>query len=112
MKKTDLIIIIAALAGAVILFLIYNLNYRKSDSETLYVNVMVDNEIYGRYLLDTDMSQKIESIYGYNIIKIVDGKCYISESDCKNKICINTGIIENSGDTLCCLPHKLIVYID
>ena len=35
----------------------------------------------------------------------------MTESDCRNQICVQTGPIEASGQMIVCLPHQLIAEI-
>ena len=43
---------------------------------------------------------------------VKDGKVSVTEADCPDKVCVNTGEISKSGDTIVCLPHKLVVEIE
>ena len=46
---------------------------------------------------------------GQNTICIKDGTICVSEADCPDKTCVNTGILRNEGTPIVCLPHKLII---
>ena len=35
----------------------------------------------------------------------------MKDADCPDKICINMGTIRKKGQTIICLPHKLVVEI-
>ncbi len=48
---------------------------------------------------------------GSNVIAIKDGCVYMKEADCKNKICVNTGKINSPGQSIVCLPNRIIVEI-
>lgn len=45
------------------------------------------------------------------VIEISDGRVCVSDSDCPDKICVNTGWISRKGERIVCLPKKLIVEI-
>lgn len=47
----------------------------------------------------------------YNIVEVKDGYVSVTEADCADLICVRTGKIQNQGDVIACLPHKLIIYI-
>lgn len=48
----------------------------------------------------------------YNIIKIQHNEISIIEASCKDKICINTGKINNGMTPIVCLPNKVIIEIE
>lgn len=54
----------------------------------------------------------IESSLGKNVIVVSYGSVYMSEADCPGHDCIEQGAIENAGEIIVCLPHKLIVNIE
>ena len=47
----------------------------------------------------------------YNIVVIENGNVYVKEASCKNQVCVETGKISRVGETIACLPHKLIIEI-
>ena len=48
----------------------------------------------------------------YNKIRVEKGRICIIDADCPNKICIKSGWISKSGETIVCLPHKLQIEIE
>lgn len=104
MKKADAILLAAVLMIAAILFLL--LNYFKKNNDSLYVQIMIDNQIVEYIPLNDSFEKAYKTDNGYNIITIKGNNCYVSESDCANQICVNTGIINEVGETIVCLPHR------
>ena len=47
----------------------------------------------------------------HNLIRIENEKIAIIEADCPDRICVHTGAISQPGETIACLPHKLIIEI-
>ena len=43
--------------------------------------------------------------------EIKDGKVTMKEADCKDQICADHKAIEKSGETIVCLPHKVVIEI-
>ena len=39
------------------------------------------------------------------------GEAYFLESDCKDKTCIKSGKLKNSGDVSACLPNKTVLSV-
>lgn len=48
---------------------------------------------------------------GYNIIKISSRGVEITEADCPDKLCVKSPKITSPGQSIVCIPHKLIVRI-
>ena len=46
-----------------------------------------------------------------NVLVIRDGKAYISQADCPDEICVKTRAAAYVGETIVCLPHKLVIEI-
>lgn len=60
-----------------------------------------------------DKNQEFKISYGghYNIVKIKDGKAYVSDADCPDKICTHMSPIHDVGETIVCLPHRLFLEV-
>ena len=46
-----------------------------------------------------------------SFIEIKDGEVSVKEADCPDKICVNHKKISNVGESIICLPHKLVIEI-
>ena len=75
------------------------------------VVVTVDGENYGSYSLKQEQVIRIETEYGYNELTIKDGQASVTASDCKNQVCVRSMAISQNGQSIICLPHKLIIQI-
>ena len=40
-----------------------------------------------------------------------DGKASMAKADCPDKICVNHAAISKKGETIVCLPHKVVVEV-
>ncbi|HHY46806.1 MAG TPA: NusG domain II-containing protein [Firmicutes bacterium] len=47
----------------------------------------------------------------YNVVQIKDGRARILESNCPGKVCVKTGWISRPGQSIVCVPHRLVVRI-
>ena len=106
MKKADFLIIIIALIIAGVFFLI-TLTGKKGET----VEVVIDGKVVSEYTLDSEIETKIETENGWNILKIHSGKVSITEADCDNQICVRHAQISKSGESIICLPHRLMIRI-
>ena len=48
----------------------------------------------------------------FNTILVEKDKISIIDADCPDKVCIKTGWISDAGESIVCLPNKLIVSIE
>jgi hypothetical protein len=107
MKKKDIMIIVIVLAIAGGIFLANT--WLRNDKGGIAI-VKIDGKETGRYHLDKD--QTIELLDGKNILRIKDGKADIMEADCPDGLCVKQKSISKDGESIICLPHKLIVVIE
>lgn len=49
---------------------------------------------------------------GSNVVFIRHGEICVSDADCPDKTCVNTGFIHNSALPIVCIPHKLEIMIE
>ena len=107
-KRNDLIfisaLILLVLLSALALFLF--------RSEGDRVVVTLDGRTVGDYSLAEDREERIESAEGgYNILVIKDGKAYISSASCPDGICSSHRPVKMKGESIICLPNKVVVEI-
>ena len=60
---------------------------------------------------DTDDAASAQYDY-YNVVEIKDGKVSVTEASCKNQVCVRHGAISRSGESIVCLPNRLVVRIE
>ena len=58
---------------------------------------------------DTRLVLKDES--GSNTLVIENGQAWIEQADCPDGLCMKTGKISRTGQSIICLPHRLSVEI-
>jgi hypothetical protein len=112
MKKNDLILIavLLAVAGAVY---VGSRFVSGTTEETAEAVVTIDGVEYGRYALAEERTERIELSDGnYNILVIRDGKADMTEASCPDKICVDHRAISHTGESIICLPHKVVVTIE
>ena len=72
------------------------------------VTVTVESEVYGTYLLSEDQEIWINDT---NVLVIEDHKAYMKDATCPNKDCVKQKAVSKKGETLTCLPHRVIVEV-
>lgn len=112
-KKWDIIVIIILILLSFIPELVFGIVMGKSYTST-YAEITIDGRLYKKILLSEHRGEEsldVKSKYGYNIIDIKDDSIRILDADCKDGICIKSGFISKTGESLVCLPHKLMIEI-
>ena len=79
-----------------------------------YISIQVNGKEYKKITFNPKMVGKtipIKTKYGYNLIEIGDEKVRVIEADCPDKLDVKQGYISKPGETIVCLPNRLIVEI-
>ena len=48
----------------------------------------------------------------YNVVEISSGKVSVTEASCKNQVCVKHVAISRAGESIVCLPNRLVVRIE
>ncbi len=105
MKKRDIILIASVLLVALALFLVLEL----TKEEGARVIIRVDGEEVAEYSLNANGRYDLNG--GTNILVIENGKAWLSDADCPDKLCVHQGKISRTGEVITCLPNKLTVTV-
>lgn len=107
-KKADIILAVILIAAGLISSAL--LSFGRDPGSVL--SVETDGLVYGTYPLDED--REIEVVQNGHINKITIDKGYVSMSfsDCPNRDCVHHAPISMSGETIICLPNKVVLEID
>jgi len=110
MKKSDFGFAAAVLGAAVLIYFGFSFLHEK---EGAYVQVTVDGEVYGEYPLYEEKRVRLEyeGWKGFNELVIENGKASVVSADCPDKICVRQKAISRTGESIVCLPHKLVITI-
>lgn len=107
--KKDIILFVGILLAAFLLWLIpFLLNRDAAAMVTVYQN---GREI-GTYPLEKE--QTISVPYGensYNLLFISGGEASISDADCPDGLCVRQKAVSRNGESIICLPHKLVIQV-
>lgn len=113
-KKGDIFLLAVFVAAALLIAFSPLLQCHGSSgkhSQPLVLKIRISGELYGTYDLNKNQSIQIQNQYGSNTLSIQSGTVSMTESDCRNQICVQTGPIEAPGQMIVCLPHELIAEI-
>ncbi len=110
MKKHDAIFLCLIL-GIACAFFLYQRFAVKPDPACVVV-VECDGSVSERYPLSEDREVVLSSDLGSNTLTIRDGKASVTEADCPDRICMKQGMIDKNGQSIICLPHRLVIRIE
>lgn len=80
-----------------------------TKEEGARVVVRVDGQKVATYELTQEGEYSLNS--GTNILCIRDGKAFLTDADCPDHLCVKQGKIDQTGETITCLPNRLTVTI-
>ena len=109
LRKRDIILIISLLLVGVIVLIIWHFIYSEDGK---YVTIEQRDNLIGTYPLSADREIEIEHRGEIvNTIVIEDGYCYMKEAKCPDHLCIKQGKVNKSGQTIVCLPNRVVVTV-
>ncbi len=100
----SIVLIIAAI------FFLWNQKKAALDGERVVITV--DGKQYGIYNLKENNEIEISSKYGYNKLIIKNGEAFMEQADCNDHYCETMGKIKRNGESIICLPHKVVIEIE
>lgn len=113
MKKGDLVIVALVIVVAMGWFL---KDIILPDTSDKHAVIKVDTDIYTTLPLDSSKERQEIPVRlpGNNYVHVITEKdeIWVEDASCPDKVCVNTGIISKSGQSIVCLPNKTVVYIE
>jgi Uncharacterized protein conserved in bacteria len=107
MKKQDIILIIFSLAISAIL---YSFFWDGAEAGSSAV-ITLDGNVLIELPLDENTNFTVEQEDDYNVIEIKDSYVIVRDASCPDQICVEHRKVHLVGETIVCLPHKLVVEI-
>ena len=99
------LLLMVSLIGAAFFFL-------RGEGDT--VTVSVDGKHYGTYPLHTDLTLSIrtgEDGEEENLLVIRDGTARVESATCPDGICAAHKPISREGESIVCLPHRVVITV-
>lgn len=109
MKLGDKILLIIICVTTIAYLGLSRLN--EPDIDTLYVQISQNGTILHKLQLKDIEETKLTFEWDgkYNIVKITNEYVEIIEANCPNQQCVIQGRINRPGQSIICLPHRLVV---
>lgn len=106
--KADLILAAAVLMAALFLGILF----RPGRQAAEWVVIRRDAKTVGRYALDEDRRVELEDDTGTNILVIQNKTVHMEAADCPDLLCVKQGSVSRVGESIICLPHRLVISIE
>lgn len=109
LKKGDIIAAAVILAVCAALFLaLYVFNNNKGN----FVQIEQNGNVIHTMPLDTDAVYYVKTSGEVtNTVEVKNGSVSVTYADCPDQICVNHSPINLSGESIICLPNKMVVSV-
>lgn len=111
-KKTDILIIaaICLLAAGIVLWM----SFKQSNAENgAYAEIYYKSELIERIALASAQEESFSLPEAPEVVFRIydDGSIAFIQSDCPDKVCINSGKLSRGGQFASCLPNEIYIKI-
>lgn len=107
-RRNDIILIVGILAAVAVVAVIFLLTRK----EGAYAAIVKDGQEIARYSLAEEREIPIaDGEIVTNLLVIKGGKAHIREAICPDQICVEHRAVSKAGETIVCLPQKLVIRI-
>jgi hypothetical protein len=108
LKKADILLIGGIIAFGCVLGVVILLTQHKGN----IVQVRVDGTIIENLQMTDNLTYEINGVNGgTNLLIIQGGEAWVEEASCPDGLCKNMGKISQVGQSVICLPNKVVVEI-
>ena len=76
------------------------------------VRVQVDGAVVMELPLDQDTQVSLGEDGHVNTLVVQDGTAQVTAATCPDQVCVRQGAVRYAGESIVCLPHRLVVTIE
>ncbi|MCH4890557.1 NusG domain II-containing protein [Acidaminobacter sp. JC074] len=111
MKRGDIKVIIIILIGVVLSYG-YAFFMGLSNDDKI-VRITRDQTVLHEFKIDESYMNTLvlEENDHFNIVEISGGEVWMKEANCPNQVCVRHQPISIPGESIICIPHKLVIEI-
>ena len=113
-RKADIILFIVLVALGLAASAALSLSHADAGNGAKVI-IESGGDLYARYPLSEDRTVIVPASGRndhYNVVVISGGSVSVTEASCKNQVCVKHGPISRSGESIVCLPNRLVVRIE
>ena len=104
--RGDLLLLCGLLLAAAALYVLF-----RPGGTGAWAVVTVDGQETARYPLDQEITVTLGGA-DYNVLQISGHAAAVTDANCGDHTCVNTGAVRRDGEVIVCLPHRLIIRIE
>lgn len=106
-KKRDIVLAAVLLILGVTGVLIVKYGLKSGNTADVYI----DDKLVQTIDLSVDDEYTFQTDKGSNTVEVRDGAVSMKSADCPDKVCVRMGTKNRNGETITCLPHKLVIEV-
>lgn len=107
LRKRDIILCIVLIAVGITCWLVMWFVLPAGNTADVYI----DGKQVQTIDMTVDDAYEFSTERGSNTVVVESGKIRVSDADCPDKVCVDMGWKSRRGETITCLPHKLVIEI-
>lgn len=108
LKKGD-IVIFAVIAAFLVIWLIAAPLINNNSDEAEFIRITKDGKDVALLPMTPGESYTVSEGEKINRIEIHEDGCIMSKANCPDGLCLRQGPITKKGQTIVCLPHRIVV---
>lgn len=105
MKRNDILLAAAVLMIAGLIW--FSRTFFATEDPV--VTIRKDGELFGTYSLDTEQTIEVDDS---NRVVISDGSVRVEWADCPDQICVRHRPIDKNGESIICLPNRIVISVE
>ncbi|MDR2833347.1 MAG: NusG domain II-containing protein [Streptococcaceae bacterium] len=112
MKRWDFIILICLVLLSFSPWVLFARNRLTGDNVTYTAQVSINGTVIKELPLEQNTTYSYKDAHGdVNTLEIKDGRIHMKEANCGDQVCVRRGWIFQGGQTIVCLPHRMVVEV-
>ena len=101
LKKADIIVFVLIIVLCILSFFLLFTGGGKT------VVIKKENNVVAELPLNKDTVYSLDG----NTVAVKDGKVYMQSASCPDKLCVKHAKIQNSAESIVCLPNRVIIEV-
>ena len=106
-KKRDIVLAAVLLILGVTGVLIVKYGLKSGNTADVYI----DDKLVQTIDLSVDDEYTFQTDKGSNTLEVRNGAVSMKSAGCPDKVCVRMGTKNRNGETITCLPHKLVIEV-
>ncbi|MEE0273382.1 MAG: NusG domain II-containing protein [Coprococcus eutactus] len=106
-KKRDIVLAAVLLILGITGVLIVKYGLKSGNTADVYI----DDKLVQTIDMSVDDEYTFQTDKGSNTVEVRNGAVSMKSADCPDKVCVRMGTKNRNGETITCLPHKLVIEV-